>query len=239
MRIRTPTGLALVLTLFAALPAHAEGNEGKGETANPLLAPQQAVVKKRRPVKKTVKPAMPAAPTPYVPATSNPDIARALTPAPAAATTQADVLPVQPLSAAPAEEVAPPAPPRREISLKCDTRLMDGPHFVSQGVFYIDLFPSAVFPDQQADFKFLFVDPAHRSLIRQTICLDTTCPADVTATAYALISRRTKHGDALRITLDRTSGAFYAEQIDKRLTGGAHLSEQGWCTPQPLPKPLF
>jgi hypothetical protein len=61
----------------------------------------------------------------------------------------------------------------------------------------------------------------------------------VSGTAYYLVNRRTKHGEALRITLDRSNGAFYAEEIDKGMTGGAHLGEQGWCTPQKLPSALF
>jgi len=234
MRLCLLTGLMAGAVLNpAVMSAHAEGNEDKG---NPLLEAPKPVVHKRKTVKKNAaKPAAPTAPTPYL----------AYAPAQTPLSQTPATLPVQPVTAAPPplpdHQAAPPVARATspEISLKCQTRVMDGQRFVSQGVFYIDLFPSAVFPDQQADFKFLFVDPAHKSLIRQTICLDTTCPAEVTGTAYALISRRTRHGDALRIILDRTTGAFYAEQIDKGIHGGSHLGETGWCTPQTLPTPLF
>ena len=100
--------------------------------------------------------------------------------------------------------------------------------------FYLQILVSAL-----SRFKSLFVDPAHKSLIRDSICLDATCSATVSGAAYALVARRTRHGEALRITLDRSNGAFYAEEIDKGMTGGAHLGEQGWCAPQKLPSVLF
>ena len=177
-----------------------------------------------------------------------------LSPPPAAMTPPAETLTTMPLRAAPIT-AAPPLPPPvtveaaphaqplapqslappSEISLKCDTRTSNGRKLVSSGTFYIDLFPSQVFPDTLASFQFRFVDPGHSSLIRQTMCLDTICSAQVSATAYALVDRVTKKGKALRISLDRTRGAFYAEEIDKH----HHLGEQGACVPQPLPAAQF
>jgi hypothetical protein len=124
-----------------------------------------------------------------------------------------------------------------EISLRCETALQKGDKTLSSGVFYIDLFPSPVFPDAHADFRFLFVDPAHRSLIRDTMCLDVTCPAEVSGAAYSLVNRRTRKGAALRITLDRATGGFYAEEMDKG--GRGHVGERGTCVPQPLPRAMF
>jgi hypothetical protein len=251
--------LLLALAMCVAAPAHAEGGDG----ADPLLAAARPAVHKRKPAARP-RPVLPAAPIPYAAysagraPTASPEVAKALTPQ---ATPQAAPAPlpppvavgdvpapvaslsVQPLSAPPPPEPqnppqsSPPAP--AEISLKCETRVTAGRRVVSQGTFFIDLFPSPVFPDQQADFKFLFVDPAHKSLIRDSICLDATCSATVSGAAYALVARRTRHGEALRITLDRSNGAFYAEEIDKGMTGGAHLGEQGWCAPQKLPSVLF
>ena len=165
-------------------------------------------------------------------------------PAPQTVPTTVPDLPSQPIAAPPPPlpampapvTVAPPSAPT-EISLKCDTRTTHGKKVVSSGTFYIDLFPSPVFPDQNADFKFLFADPAHDSLIRDTMCLDTTCTAEVTGTAYYLVNRVTKKGAALRITLDRAQGAFYAEEMGKH--GKDHLGEQGYCTVQALPNARF
>ncbi|MGN6422101.1 MAG: hypothetical protein ACTHLA_02200 [Asticcacaulis sp.] len=259
--------LLTALCLSAPAWAHAEGETGDG--ANPLLAPVKPAVPRRRakPKAKPTLPAAPIPYTAYTagkaPAAS-PAIAKALTPdstphsAPSAAPltplpppvavgevpAPAPALPQQPLAAPPppapqaAASAAQPTAPA-EISLKCDTQVTEGKRQVSRGSFYINLFPSPVFPDAQADFKFLFVDPAHKSLIRDSICLDTSCSATVSGAAYYLVNRRTKHGEALRITLDRSNGAFYAEEIDKGMTGGAHLGEQGWCTPQKLPSALF
>lgn len=142
--------------------------------------------------------------------------------------------------------VAPTVSARAEISLRCETTVTQGKRKITTGVFFIDLFPSAVFPDQTADFKFLFVDPAHKSLIRGSICLDTMCSANVTSSAYYLVNRVSKKGAALRITLDRSRGAFYAEEIDQGMFGlfakqgeGDHMGESGTCVPQALPNALF
>ena len=142
--------------------------------------------------------------------------------------------------------VAPTVAEAAEISLRCETQVTKGTRVVTSGVFFIDLFPSAVFPDQHADFKFLFVDPAHKSLIRDSICLDAPCPATVTGSAYYLVNQTTRHGNALRITLDRSKGAFYAEEIDQGVMGmfrrsndAEHLGEKGFCTSQKLPNAMF
>lgn len=250
--MRAAFKLCLALMAASALCvsglAHAEG-EPYDENAP---APKPAV-KRRKPV---AKPApvltTPAAPIPYAAAKLSPDMAKALTPdqpaaleplPPPVAITPAPIT-MQPIADPPP---APPVaaasnvlPPTDQISLKCETQVTEGKRFVSQGIFYIDLFPSPVFPDEHADFKFLRVDSAHPSLIRQSICLDVLCPANVTASAYYLVNRVTKHGSALRITLDRSSGAFYAEEIDnKRIGKDAHRGETGYCTPQTSPKALF
>lgn len=258
----------LLLSGLAAMSVGTAYAEGHDDTGNPLVDAPKPAAPKRKPVRKAAtkpaapKPALPAAPVPYnsytagaAPAAS-PAVAKALTPTyptgtpvslptqPAASPpppppeTQAP--PITPPEAQPSTPIAPSPAAPVEISLKCTTRVTQGNRVVSQGSFFIDLFPSPVFPDQQADFKFMFVDPAHKSLIRESICLDAPCTADVSRTAYALVTRRTRHGDALRITLDRTNGAFYAERIDPGLSGTSHLGEQGWCTPQKIPSnPLF
>lgn len=248
---------------LAAMPVHAEGTPyTEDPTDTPKPKPKPAV-KRRKPVAKPA-PVMPAAPVPYTAYSGGgltPEIARALTPtlAPTLAPAPAAPLPppvavipapvaLQPIAESPPgapvtrtpAKAAPDAPVSDQISLRCETQVTEGKRFVSQGVFYIDLFPSPVFPDEHADFKFLFVDPAHSSLIRRSICLDTMCPADVTGAAYYLVNRVTRHGSALRITLDRSNGAFYAEEIDnKRVGKDGHLGEKGFCTPQKLPNALF
>jgi hypothetical protein len=72
------------------------------------------------------------------------------------------------------------------------------------------------------------------------------CTANVTESAYYLVNKVTKRGAALRITLDRSRGAFYAEEIDSGVFGmfggnkkGSHPGESGYCTPQSLPSKLF
>ncbi|MFT4076629.1 MAG: hypothetical protein QM647_13990 [Asticcacaulis sp.] len=249
----------LAISSLAAAPVHAEGSPAaEDETDAPK--PKPVVKRKKKPA---AKPApvvtTPAAPVPYSAYSSgnlSPDMSKALTPgvtaptplpppvaiAPAPITMQpiADPPPAPPVAQAQPAKVAPAAPVIDQISLKCETQVTEGKRFISQGVFYIDLFPSPVFPDENADFKFLFVDPGHSSLIRESICLDTLCPANVTGAAYYLVNRVTRRGSALRITLDRSNGAFYAEEIDnKRIRKDAHLGEKGFCTPQKLPNALF
>jgi len=229
------------------LNGHAEG-EDPDAPAKPKPA-RHKVVKK--------KPAVvaPAGPVPYT--TLNPDAASSpLKAVPPPAT------PVGPPAVA-AVPVPPPAPPivaaqpamppqapaqpgtpplhATEINLKCDTVTNDGKRNLSRGSFYIDLFPSQVFPDQQADFKFDQVDPRHASLVRDSDCLDTLCDATVSGGAYYLVNRVTRHGKALRITLNRADGAFYAETIDPggMTHGRDHFGESGWCVPQKLPNALF
>jgi len=256
----------LCLNGLAVAIVHAEGAAyTEDETDTPKPKPK-AVVKRKKPVAKPAPaPTIPAAPVPYTAYNGalSPDMSKALTPVLTPAPmhpTPAALAPLPPpVAIAPPpitmQPIAdpPPAPPAAaqapaapsalavdQISLKCETQVTEGKRFVSQGVFYIDLFPSPVFPDEHADFKFLFVDPVHTSLIRDSICLDTLCAANVTGMAYYLVNRVTRHGSALRITLDRSNGAFYAEEIDnKRVGKDAHLGEKGFCTPQKLPSALF
>ena len=230
--------------------AHAEGTPySETETAAP-----KPVVKRKKPA---AKPApvvtIPPAPIPYIASNPlSPDMAKALTPDhPAALEPLPPPIAIMPapVTMQPIADPPPPAPvvasssralPSDQVSLKCETQVTEGKRFVSQGIFYIDLFPSPVFPDEHADFKFLRVDPAHQSLIRRSICLDTGCSANVTSSAYYLVNRITKHGSALRITLDRSNGAFYAEEITStRIGKDAHRGEKGYCTPQDLPAKLF
>ena len=244
--------LALFCTSGLGVPAvHAEGTPySEDETDTPKPKP---VVKRKKPAAKPAPVvATPAAPIPYN-NTLSPDMAKALTPAPPVALAPLPppvaVVPA-PITMQPIADPPPPAPvavpssrplpPSEQISLKCETQVTEGKRFISQGVFYIDLFPSPVFPDEHADFKFLRVDTAHPSLIRQSICLDVLCPANVTASAYYLVNRVTKHGSALRITLDRSNGAFYAEEINSpRIGKDSHRGETGYCAPQALPAKLF
>lgn len=247
--------LLTLTTLAVAAPALAEGGSG-GDDGSMAAAPKKAVRKKLKP-KPAPAPVKPAGPVPYTtltPAAAAPPPPQTVSPGPPTTAMTPDVLP-QPTETnrapAPATDtaVAPRMPPRastvtpREVSLKCETQVSDGKTKVSSGTFYIDLFPSDALPDQHADFKFTFVDPGHKSLIRESICLDTMCSATVTGSAYYLVNRVTKHGGALRITLDRSKGAFYAEEVSDGglfgVGGGGHVGEQGYCTPQSLPNPLF
>lgn len=250
----------LVLGAFSvAVPVFAEGGSGGDDGA--MTAAPKAKHRKAKPKPKAAAPAKPAGPVPYTtlnPNDTKPATPQVVSPGPPAAAMTPDALP-QPAETnhapAPSTDIAvaprtPPPPPSRgaqpvaprEVSLKCETQVMDGKSQVSHGTFYIDLFPSEALPNEHADFKFTFVDPGHKSLIRESICLDTLCSATVTNSAYYLVSRVTKHGGALRITLDRSKGAFYAEEVPEEglfSKGGAHLGEQGYCTPQALPNPLF
>lgn len=252
---RTLSRCCLLLAVLALpLSATAEGVYKEGEATTPPVAkpkPRHVIAKKAPPV-------TPAAPIPYTAYSAGPIKSATVTTAPTpVVTTNPPIViapsPILPLQGLPLQpiEAPPPAPPAAppivtapaaptaptEISLKCETRTTHGKKVVSSGTFYIDLFPSPVFPDQNADFKFLFADPAHDSLIRDTMCLDTTCTAEVSGTAYYLVNRVTKKGAALRITLDRVKGAFYAEEMGKH--GSDHLGEQGYCTVQPLPNSMF
>lgn len=254
---------ALLLGFVPALPvpAHAEGTDPDASAR-----PKHHRTRHRKAPAPTPAP-KPAGPVPY----SNlapPVPAQHVNPGPPSVATTPDALP-QPAETnkpiPPASDVAvapraslpapPPPPPSAlpsvaptvsapaEISLRCETQVLVGTRVISHGIFYIDLFPSAVFPDQHADFKFSFVDPSHASLIRDSICLDAMCPANVTGSAYYLVNQVTKKGNALRITLDRSRGAFYAEEIDRGFmgfrNGAEHRGERGYCTPQPLPGRMF
>lgn len=248
-RLAHRTAWLLLSAAVLASPAAAEGvykAEGEATTA-PVAKPKL----KPRLVAKKAAPTIPAAPIPYTTYKLTPDVAKALTPAsppPAASPpvvitdppiviAPSPITPVQPIEAPPPPPPVAANPGVTEISLRCETHKVRGKKTIASGTFYIDLFPSPVFPDQHADFKFLFADPAYDSLIRGTMCLDTTCSAEVSGTAYYLVNRVTKKGAALRITLDRARGAFYAEEMGKH--GDDHFGEQGYCTPQPLPKALF
>ncbi len=222
--------LALGLVVMA-LPAAA--------VAEGTITPDATAAVKPRHHRPVVRPVTtPAVPIPYT-TYEGPtgEVAKALTPTAADIAATPDTIVSRPVETLPPPppDIAPAPGASAEISLRCDTTTRDGKTVVSSGSFYIDLFPSPVFPDSQASFKFLLADPGHRSLVRDTMCFDTVCSAAVTGTAYYLIDRVTKKGAALRIALDRSQGAFYAEKID----GGRHLGEQGQCTPQALPAAKF
>jgi len=237
------TGLYAIVAALALMPfaVHAEG-----EDPDAAAAPKPAhhkVVKK----KKVAPVAQPAGPIPYTtlnPAAAKAPVAAPPLPPPVAVTPQ----PIMAAPPPPAVVAAPAAPDRpaphgpvTEINLKCDTVTNDGRRNLTRGSFYIDLFPSQVFPDLQADFKFYQVDPRHASLIRDSYCLDTMCDAKVSGSAYFLVDRRSRKGAALRITLNRATGAYYAEEINPSgLThGGDHLGESGWCVPQKQADVMF
>lgn len=260
-RLANRTSWLLLSLVVLALPAAAEGvykPEGEATTAEAAPKPRP----RHKPVAKKPAAIIPAAPIPYTTYKLTPDVAKALTPTASPPTSTSPVVttdppiviapsPIVPMSSPQVQPIeAPPPPPPvttapepapaaapTEISLRCETHKVRGKKTIATGTFYIDLFPSPVFPDQQADFKFLFADPAYDSLIRGTMCLDTTCSAEVSGTAYYLVNRVTKKGAALRVTLDRARGAFYAEELGKH--GSDHVGEQGYCVPQPLPKALF
>jgi hypothetical protein len=236
---------ALLTMVALCLPGLAQAEGAPYDENAPAPKP---VVKRRKPAARPA-PVLPDAPIPYTAIGLSPEMAKALTPdspavleplPPPVAITPAP-LPAQPVEAPPPSVAAhAPAPAIRQISLKCETQVTEGKHLISHGVFYIDLFPSPVFPDEHADFKFLRIDPQHQSLIRESICLDIGCSANVTGSAYYLVNRTTKHGGALRITLDRSSGAFYAEEITSSRIGlDSHRGETGYCTPQKRSNTLF
>lgn len=223
---------------LAPFAVHAEG-EDPDAAAAPKPAHHKVVKKKK------AAPTQPAGPIPYT--TLNPAAARAQMaapplPPPVAVAPQPVVVAPPAVAAAP---VAPPQPaphgPVTEINLKCDTVTNDGRRNLTRGSFYIDLFPSQVFPDLQADFKFYQVDPQHASLIRGSYCLDTMCDAKVSGSAYFLVDRRSRKGAALRITLNRATGAFYAEEITPSdlAHSGNHIGESGWCVPQKQADVMF
>lgn len=239
--------LAVAAFVLAPLMVHAEG-EDPDAPAKPK-AVHHKVVKKKPPVA-----AAPSGPIPYT--TLNPAAARTPAPVTAAAPPVIVAIPVPPPPPPPPSVMTQPAPQpavppqtqatpalhAREINLKCQTVTMDGKKTLTSGTFYIDIFPSQVFPDEQADFKFNQVDPKHASLVRESDCLDTICDAKVSGSAYFLVNRVTRHGKALRITLNRADGRFYAEAIDPKglvLHPGDHIGESGWCVPQQLPNAMF
>ncbi len=244
VKVRATVGLAAVLMALPilALPilalsgmAHAEG-EDPDAPAKPKPAAHK-VVKKKKPAAAAL--AAPAGPVPYT--ALNPAAGSVPPPPPPPPVMTA---PVEAAQAAPPMAPAEPDVPaqRTEITLKCNTVTNDGKKTLTSGSFYIDLFPSQVFPEQQADFKFDQVDPRHDSLVRESYCLDALCDAKVTGSAYYLVNRVTRHGAALRITLNRANGAFYAEAVNPLgLTNPlpSHIGESGFCLPQTNPDVMF
>ncbi len=239
--------LAVVACVLAPLVVHAEGEDP--DAPPKPKAVHHKVVKK----KPAAAAAAPSGPIPYT--TLNPAAAQTVVKVlpPPVAVTPVPVPPPPPpppsvmtqsapQPAVPPQAQATPAIHAREINLKCQTVTMNGKKALTSGTFYIDLFPSQIFPDEQADFKFNQVDPQHASLVRESDCLDTICDAKVSGSAYFLVNRVTRHGKALRITLNRANGAFYAEAIDPKgiaLHPGEHIGESGWCVPQQLPNAMF
>ncbi len=254
MRVRAGIGwvvAAWALLLALPLAAHAEGEDPTAASA-PKPAHHRAV--KKKPAAAATRPAGPIPYTSLNSAAAKAPAAVAAGPLPAPVVVAVVPTVPPPPPPPPAEMLAPSPPPApaqpapvphidaTEINLKCDTVTNDGRRNLTRGTFYIDLFPSQVFPDEQADFKFDQVDPRHASLVRDSDCMDRLCDAKVSASAYYLVNRVTRHGAALRITLNRTTGAFYAESIDPKglvALSGDHIGESGWCTPQKIQGAMF
>ncbi len=250
MRIAIAT-IILCLTVPSLVLAE-EWDAAAADTPKPVVkrvAKKPVVKKKVEPV-----PTLPAAPVPYT----------SLKPAPVAAVQAAPLKPItssQPIAtiAAPSvmdmaipEPPLPPAPPTvivnlktppatkvsgREITLKCDTVTTTGKDQTTRGTFYLSLIPSETFPDTAADFKVMSIDPDHTSIIRDTLCFSFRCNAVVSPAYYELVDQTQKKGGYLKVSLNRTTGAFYGQKHwaeDKRFGLGSTetLSETGTCRPQ-------
>jgi hypothetical protein len=127
---------------------------------------------------------------------------------------------------------------RQEIILQCDSSVFQEKKAQSHGRFFINLFPSDLIPDHQADFRFFRADPLHKSLIKNTPCQDHMCSTQATGSVYYLYQEIRKKS-SLRLTLDRRTGSFLAEyRLDSRL-GNRHLYETGTCQVEAKPKPIF
>lgn len=242
----------IVLCLAAPTVVMAEEwDAAAADTPKPVVkrvAKKPVVKKKAEPV-----PTLPAAPVPYTslkPASPAPVQAAPLKPI----TSSQPVATIAPnvMSASVPEPPPPPAPPTvivnlktppaaktdaREITLKCDTVTTVGKDQTTRGSFFLSLIPSETFPDTAADFKVMSIDPDHRSIIRDTLCFSFRCNAAVSPTYYELVDQTQKKGGYLKVSLNRTTGAFYGQKRwaeEKRFGLGSTetLSETGTCRPQ-------
>jgi hypothetical protein len=248
----TLTLLTLILSLstFAFTTAYAEtGSPDKGaitRVKKKLTPPRK---KPKSPPSKKEITALPSMPVPYQSTdvtTSNIDVPKAATVLDFAPEPLKSMdVPVPKAQIAPTmDNIHEPSPEsvtgtgRQEIILQCDTTLFEGKKPKSYGRFYINLFPSDLIPDHQADFRFFRADPLHQSLIKNTPCQDHMCSAQATGSVFYLHQERRKKS-ALRLTLDRRSGTFLAEySLDSRL-GDRHLYETGTCQVAVSHKSLF
>jgi|GEM_PF-1087706 len=136
----------------------------------------------------------------------------------------------------------PPPPPEPEairadvLNLKCDTQVIARGRLVSQGAFNVEITPSGVFADS-ARFKVMFADPRHESLIKGSLCETVSCPVRISANFYELVNQRRKKGESLKVTLDRRTGAYLAQNRDGETDTGDY--EQGYCLPQSEGRKLF
>ncbi|MDC7677024.1 hypothetical protein [Asticcacaulis machinosus] len=260
MRIAIAT-FALVLALPALAPSLAVAEEwdaAAADTPKPVVkrVPKKTVVKK----KTEPAPTLPSAPVPYTSLKPSPPTVQAapLKPitssqpvAAIAAPNVTDVaIPEPPPPAAPPTVIVnlktPPAtkPSGREITLKCDTVTTMGKDQTTRGTFYLSLIPSETFPDTAADFKVMSIDPDHSSIIRDTLCFSFRCNAAVSPTYYELVDQTQKKGGYLKVSLNRTTGAFYGQKHwteDKRFGRDSTeaLSETGTCRPQSAGGPIL
>ena len=131
-----------------------------------------------------------------------------------------------------------------EINLRCETIARQGKSS-TRGVFFISLMPSLVNPDSQADFRIMSIDANHNSIVRDTTCFAYRCAAMVSPTYYDL-SVQNKDRDLLKLTLNRTNGAFYGHEIrTKAIVAGfgkgdvKQIDESGFCSPIQAQATLF
>lgn len=255
------TAAVLMLLTLSLSPVQAEVDEsfdGTDSVTAPATKPKPRPRPKPKAAPKPVvkAPVLPSAPIPYLslkpdmpPVAGAPIAPKA--PVILAATVDEPPPPPPPPPPSVAARIDTPAPPvyvipARTHDLKCETQVVDKNVMVSKGTFYLEVTLSEVFPDEAARFKVMFADPRHLSLVKDTVCETISCQVRISPNFYDLYNQRTKKGAALRVTLDRHTGAFLAQKIDgKSLLGRIDFKpetdtfEQGYCRPQSRPDKLF
>jgi hypothetical protein len=137
--------------------------------------------------------------------------------------------------------------PETEIILRCSTtadKSLGKVRSQTQGRFTLSLIPSEVSPEDYADAQIMSLDPDHDTTLKQTTCFTYRCSVKLTPGFYEIYSQFRKK-DALKITLNRQTGAFYGHQYaSPKLLQGFNtapliIEERGTCTPVPKAQNLF
>lgn len=123
-------------------------------------------------------------------------------------------------------------------TLNCQTEARVGDRTVSAGYVRLQITPSDI--GGQANLRVTAIEAGHKSLLLDTPCQLRECLTPISDASYDMV-RPIKDG-RLRVSIDRTTGDFYAEEtglVGTLYVRNMTIIERGVCQLGPAPTARF